>query len=513
MLAAALLLVEYLIISVGFHAHWVLQARGGEWQTFQHIGEVGHVAILALTVFLSLLPWAQARGFGFTPLSPSWQRRGLLSHALLFGVFFALSYAVFGRPAAPPGPALVWMSGWASIGLATGLSLVGALFGLPRVRLSFVALVLGSALALALVARGFGYWSQALWRPSSLATLTLLAALLRTTFEELEVEAAELEVTLRDFSITIAPECSGLEGVGLISVLLGVYLVAFRGQLSFPRAFLLLPLGALAVWLGNVLRLAVLIAIGAFVDPELAIGAFHSKAGWVMFCAIALGVATLGQRSEFFARNTGEQAVASENPTAAYLMPLLVLVATALVTGALAQSYDKLYALRILAALTALIAYRSYYREHPRVVAPLAVFVGLAVGAGWLLTAYREQASAVTLGMAGAGGVWLALRALGSSLVVPLAEELAFRGFLLRWLISRDFTSVALKAWTPLAVLGSSLAFGVLHGRWLAGTIAGLIYALLQIKSGRLADAVVAHCVTNGVIAAWVLATGDFRHW
>ena len=38
--------------------------------------------------------------------------------------------------------------------------------------------------------------------------------------------------------------------------------------------------------------------------------------------------------------------------------------------------------------------------------------------------------------------LWLAARVLGSSIIVPIAEELAFRGYLLRRLIDSDFTLV-----------------------------------------------------------------------
>jgi CAAX prenyl protease-like protein len=63
------------------------------------------------------------------------------------------------------------------------------------------------------------------------------------------------------------------------------------------------------------------------------------------------------------------------------------------------------------------------------------------------------------------------------------------------------------------AVLVSSLLFGVLHGRWLAGFLAGLAYALLLSRRGRLSDAVWAHAITNALIAGYVLATRDWTLW
>jgi CAAX prenyl protease-like protein len=97
---------------------------------------------------------------------------------------------------------------------------------------------------------------------------------------------------------------------------------------------------------------------------------------------------------------------------------------------------------------------------------------------------------------------------------VPIAEELAFRGFLLRRLQSADFESVSwrLFAWGPFLI--SSVAFGILHGeRWLAGAIAGGIFALVQLRRGRIGDAVAAHSVANALVAAWVLSAGDWNLW
>jgi CAAX prenyl protease-like protein len=109
---------------------------------------------------------------------------------------------------------------------------------------------------------------------------------------------------------------------------------------------------------------------------------------------------------------------------------------------------------------------------------------------------------------------WLAVRVLGAVITVPIAEELAFRGFLLRRLVSSDFESVAWRsfAWAPFLI--SSIGFGLLHGdRWLAGTMAGMIYALAMLRRGRIGEAAAAHAVTNALLAIYVLATGNWQLW
>ena len=98
-------------------------------------------------------------------------------------------------------------------------------------------------------------------------------------------------------------------------------------------------------------------------------------------------------------------------------------------------------------------------------------------------------------------------------MTVPIAEELAFRGYLTRRFISCDFLAEPLGRFTWISWIGSSALFGAVHGRWLAGTLVGLLYALALYRRRELMDAVVAHAITNALIAACVLATGQWGLW
>ena len=109
---------------------------------------------------------------------------------------------------------------------------------------------------------------------------------------------------------------------------------------------------------------------------------------------------------------------------------------------------------------------------------------------------------------------WIVFRALAATTTVPIAEELAFRGFLMRRLTTADFEAIPLSSSTWLGVLVSSVVFGLLHGdRWLAGTLAGLTFALVARRTNRIGDAVVAHAVTNGLLVIWVLYFGQWQYW
>jgi CAAX prenyl protease-like protein len=108
---------------------------------------------------------------------------------------------------------------------------------------------------------------------------------------------------------------------------------------------------------------------------------------------------------------------------------------------------------------------------------------------------------------------WLLFRVVGSVVTVPIAEELAFRGYLLRRLFSADFDQLSSVRFTWLSFLVSSVLFGALHGRWLAGTVAGMCYAFALYRRGKVADAVIAHATTNALIAADVLVLGNWGLW
>ena len=60
----------------------------------------------------------------------------------------------------------------------------------------------------------------------------------------------------------------------------------------------------------------------------------------------------------------------------------------------------------------------------------------------------------------------------------------------------------------------SSLAFGIAHGAWwLPGVVAGLAYAVLLRRTGRLGEAIAAHATTNALIAVWVLGLQQWQLW
>jgi exosortase E/protease (VPEID-CTERM system) len=457
------------------------------------------------------------------PDSPRWG--WLMSHLLCAAIFFPLSHRVLALPLLGSSHPTALLAAWTICMLL--LVATAAAWAFPASALRPVARISGrpflAGLLIGLAAWGAGFAALDLWPWLARLTLNVSAAAMRPIWgERLFVEPAERALGLGDFIAEIGDSCSGAEGMGLMAVLATAYLIKFRHALALPRALVLVPLAMGLSFLANIVRIILLIWVGDAVSPQVAWSGFHSKAGWVLTCAIAIGVLAWVRGSRWLAREPASRPhEPTDNPTALHLAPLLTGSALALLTGLFSTGLDRLFALRVLGTAIALLAVRQVFAGaagRPRVVG-VPVAVGVLVFAGWLLIARKadpEAVAAMATALAGLGplerALWLTARVLGAVVVVPLAEELAFRGFLLRRLVSDAFWEfdLAVAARRPRAVLLSSVVFGLLHGAFIAGTLAGIAYALVLRRRGRLADAVVAHAVTNALLVVYTLVTGDW---
>jgi hypothetical protein len=173
-------------------------------------------------------------------------------------------------------------------------------------------------------------------------------------------------------------------------------------------------------------------------------------------------------------------------------------------------------------ALLLALFWRHYHELH--VPLPRLPVILAATGAGLLVLVLWVNLDApwMTVGLGQGynpttdGRIdWLlvAIRIAGAALVVPLMEELFWRSFLMRWVEASDFEAVEPARVGLKGLLVSSLLFGFEHSLWLAGIVAGLAYAFLYMRYRNLWSAVLAHAVTNGVLGAWVVATGNWTFW
>lgn len=111
------------------------------------------------------------------------------------------------------------------------------------------------------------------------------------------------------------------------------------------------------------------------------------------------------------------------------------------------------------------------------------------------------------------GWVFVAIRLAGSSLVVPPLEEVFYRSFVYRYLISPEFERVALNCRHGVALAISCLIFAFTHQQWLAGILCGIAYQWLVWRKNRIGDAMTAHAITNLLLGLWVIGAGDWKFW
>ena len=214
----------------------------------------------------------------------------------------------------------------------------------------------------------------------------------------------------------------------------------------------------------------------------------------------------------------------------ARIAPFAAFMALLAVRGALPadSGFDPrwVYGITVL-VVGALLA--GFWREYGELVAQtwptlseqaLAVVVGVVVFALWIhldapwLTIGAPSATFLPLDPQGRL-IWplVAVRWIGAALIVPLMEELFWRSFLMRWIRNPQFEAVLPQRVGVKAVVLSTFVFTLAHTLWLAAAIAGLAYAWLYIRTGKLWVPVIAHAVTNGVLGAWVVVTGNWAFW
>jgi exosortase E/protease (VPEID-CTERM system) len=456
------------------------------------------------------------RGIAWTPL---------LAHAAMVVLFSELSGFLLGMQLSYA-PSLAIAALW----LVSGATTVG-LLAIAFMPAAFWTLlfrsmrqVLACAFLVSVGAYTFGRFALTAWEPLSRSTMTVVYAMLHPVVPTLSSDPSSFTMGTPDFLVQISAQCSGYEGLGLMLVFIAAWLWFHRAEWRFPHAFILLPIGLAGIWMLNCVRVAMLLLIGIAGAPAIAMGGFHSQAGWLAFNAVALGTCLAARRVPWLLTH-GAHASASDskvlNPRLAYLMPFLAVLGGSMIAQLASAGFEWLYAIRVVMSAAVLCYFVPRYRTFDWRIGWKAIAIGAGVFVIWVgLESLLGTGSQV--GMPAAlreaprtwAMAWIAIRVLGSVATVPIAEELAFRGFLLRRFDSENFESVKWNSVSWMAILVSSAAFGVLHGdRWLAGTIAGVLYALAYTRRGSIGDAVAAHATTNLLIAAEVLVAGHWQFW
>jgi exosortase E/protease (VPEID-CTERM system) len=391
-----------------------------------------------------------------------------------------------------------------------------------EIRTAAVVAVIGLAAGEFLNRMPEHFLSEEVWDRLSSATLHLSYWLLALFQSNAFMDAGTRVLGAGKFSVEIRAACSGYEGMALIAVFIAGYILIFRRSLKFPQILALFPLAMGIIWLFNSVRIALLVAIGANISPEIALGGFHSQFGWICFLFVAITIMTVAQHVPFFSAvgSTGERRVerpsrGTDDQVVAFLAPFIAMMAAQILTSSFAPYDQALYPLKVFAIAAAIYLYRLAYARFAEAPSALSLSMGAAAGILWIVTDpgagdgphladWLAQLTPLALVS------WLVFRGIGTIVMVPIAEELAFRGYVYRLLIPSRFENVDLRTFSTRALIVSSVLFGLMHDRWLAAALAGALYAMLMCRRGRLSDAIAAHMATNAVIFGWAIAAGQW---
>jgi CAAX prenyl protease-like protein len=109
--------------------------------------------------------------------------------------------------------------------------------------------------------------------------------------------------------------------------------------------------------------------------------------------------------------------------------------------------------------------------------------------------------------------MFIVVRILGSSIIVPPLEEVFYRSFLYRYIVKQEFQTVSLGTFHALSFVITAVIFGFSHYQWLAGILCGFAYQGLVLRKKRLGDAMTAHAITNFLLGLWVVGKDAWNFW
>lgn len=217
------------------------------------------------------------------------------------------------------------------------------------------------------------------------------------------------------------------------------------------------------------------------------------------------------------------------NPSVAYVAPFVIFLALLSIQKYLSFLGDWEYAVRVVIVAASIwhfsrrvLDFRIRYFASSLAIgiavfvlwiAPDTLFPGWR--GHWLFTnsivgEVRVSLSAEQL----SSPVLLIFRTMSAALLVPILEELFWRGWLMRWLVKKDFEQLPMGTTDTQSFWIVAALFALEHGPyWEVGLLTGVIYNWWMVRTKSLGDLIFVHGVTNLVLSIYVIATGRWQFW
>jgi len=126
---------------------------------------------------------------------------------------------------------------------------------------------------------------EKMWRFFSEAVTIALFLMLRP-FYDIFVSFGESGgpvLAVGDFAVSIGSPCSGIDSMLLFIAFFTAIFALDYHKLRKGRYAIFFIIGFIGVIAVNILRLFALMLVGIHISPEIAVGFFHTNAGWVLF--------------------------------------------------------------------------------------------------------------------------------------------------------------------------------------------------------------------------------------
>ena len=153
----------------------------------------------------------------------------------------------------------------------------------------------------------------------------------------------------------------------------------------------------------------------------------------------------------------------------------------------------------------------------------LAAVIGIVVFLLWIAPQAFFGAAARTEGFNPAvfvdqpAAYWttVLLRFLRLVVIVPLVEEIFWRGFLLRYFVDEKFDRVPFGtfSWVSFGVVSVGFMFVHSMADWPAALLTGALYNFVAYRTRSLGACVVAHALTNLLLGVWIMNTRQWGFW
>lgn len=108
---------------------------------------------------------------------------------------------------------------------------------------------------------------------------------------------------------------------------------------------------------------------------------------------------------------------------------------------------------------------------------------------------------------------FLAVRLVGMVLLVPLIEELFWRGCVWRYIQDENFTAVSWGVPSKWSIIGVTLLFASTHTEYITAIAWCMLINVLFISSRNLWSCIIAHAVTNLLLAIYILQSENWVLW